>query len=110
MPARKLKLLLGKGHVASDLLREIITHCDDWYFAEPSPVTFGLLALFRDLERRDWTDSQGVPADKYEPFQRQVLPHLLQITDTLSATPAAEPIDELDALVVAYRDSIKATP
>jgi len=28
----------------------------------------------------------------------------------MSATPAAEPIAELDTLTVAYRDSIAATP
>jgi len=39
-----------------------------------------------------------------------VLPHLLHVADILFATPAAEPTSELDTLVVAYRDSIRATP
>ena len=35
---------------------------------------------------------------------------LARIADIMSATPAAEPIAELDTLTVAYRDSIAATP
>jgi hypothetical protein len=38
------------------------------------------------------------------------MPHLIKIADVLSATPSAEPIAELDALVVAYRDFLSAIP
>jgi hypothetical protein len=59
---------------------------------------------------RGWYDRQGVPTNRYQLFQDGVLPHLLRIADILVATPAAEPIAELDALVIAYRDSLRATP
>jgi hypothetical protein len=32
------------------------------------------------------------------------------VADILAATPSAEPFDELDTLVIAYRDSIAPTP
>ncbi len=96
--------------MVSDTLRETIAHCDDWYTAEPSIATFVLRSLFRDLERRGWDDRQGVSAAVYDPFKNGVLPLLNQIADILSATPAASPIAEMEGLVVAYRDSIRATP
>ena len=110
LPAKKLKLLLGKGNLVSDTLRETIVLCDDWYTAEPSIATFVLRSLFRDLKSRGWTDQQGVSATIYDPFLNGVLPHLHQIADILSAMPSAEPITEVENLVVAYRDSIRATP
>jgi hypothetical protein len=62
------------------------------------------------LAARGWEDQQGVPATTYQPFQNGVLPHLLHIANTLSATPAAEPINELDTLVVSYRDFLRTIP
>ena len=94
----------------SDTLRDTIVLCDDWYAAEPSLTTFVLRSIFRDLQLRGWDSQQGIPTAVYDPFQNGVLPHLLQIADILSATPAAEPVNELDALIVAYRDSLLATP
>jgi hypothetical protein len=110
MPANKLKQLLGKGPLVADNLRDALAICDDWYAAEPSLATFVIRSLVRDLERRGWDDQQGVPAVQYAPFKSTVEPQLIGIVDILAVTPAAEPITELDALVVAYRDSIKATP
>ena len=94
----------------SDTLRDAIVLCDDWYAAEPSLTTFVLRSIFRDLQLRGWDNQQGVPTAEYDPFQNGVLPHLVQIADILSATPAAEPVNELDALIVAYRDSLLQTP
>ena len=96
--------------MVADNLRDTSLLCDDWSEAEPSLATFVLRSLFRDLAHRGWDDQQGVPTTHYDPFQHKVVPHLHQIADILSATPAAEPTDELDHLVVAYRDSITATP
>jgi hypothetical protein len=110
MSAAQLKQLLAKGSMVSDNLRDTIVLCDDWYAAEPSLATFVLRSIFRDLERRGWDDQQGVSTAVYDPFKNGVVPRLMQIADILIATPAAEPIDELDDLVVAYRDSVKATP
>jgi hypothetical protein len=110
MPAKKLKQLLCKGNVLADNLRDTITVCDDWYAAEPSLTTFVLRSIFRDLQFRGWDNQQGIPTAVYDPFQKGVLPHLLQIADILSAMPAAEPVNELDALIVAYRDSLPPTP
>ena len=110
MPANKLKQLLDKGPLVADNLRDAITLCDGWYSAEPSLATYIIRSLMRDLERRHWDDQQGVPAAQYAPFKNMVEPHLTGIVDILVATPAAEPISELDRLVVAYRDSINATP
>jgi hypothetical protein len=62
------------------------------------------------LEARNWDDGQGVPNAQYAPFQAAVLPILTRIVDIMAATPAAEPIAELDALVIAYRDCLAATP
>ncbi len=94
----------------SDTLRDTIAPCEAWYIAEPSIATFILRSRFNALGHRGWTGPQGVPTSHYDPFQKGVLPHLVGIANILSTTPAAEPIDELDKLVVAYRDSIKATP
>ena len=94
----------------SDTLRDTIVLCDDWYAAEPSLTTFVLRSLFRDLQCRGWDNQQGIPTAVYDPFKNGVLPHLLKIADILSATPAAEPVNEVDALVVAYRDSFSSTP
>lgn len=110
MSAHQLRLLLASGDMVADTLRDAVALCDAWYAAEPSLSTFTLRSLFQDLAQRGWTDQQGAPQDQYAPFQSAVVPHLVQIADTLSATPAAEPIDVLDALVVAYRESTRATP
>src|SRR3989442_780219 len=110
MPAKKLKQFLCKGKMLSDNLRDTVQLCDDWYAAEPSLTTFVLGSIFRDLQLRDWDNQQGVATSLYDPFQNLVLPRLLQIADILSATPAAEPLSELDELVVAYRDSLLPTP
>jgi hypothetical protein len=96
--------------MVSGNLRDACSVCEAWYQAEPSLVTFTLRGIFLDLVGRGWDDPQGVPTATYQPFQNGVLPHLIRITDTLSASPAAEPIDDLDALTVAYRDSLLATP
>ena len=90
MPAKKLKQLLCKGSMLTDNLRDAITLCDDWYAAEPSLATFVLRSIFRDLQLREWDNQQGIPTSEYDPFRNGVLPHLLQIADILSATPAAE--------------------
>jgi hypothetical protein len=110
MSAAKLKTLLARGRVVSDKLEKASTLCDEWYAAEPSLATFVLRGTFRDLIARGWDDAQGVPTAHYRLFKDGVFPHLSAIVDTLAATPSAEPIDELDALVVAYRDSIPTTP
>ena len=110
MPANKLKQLLSKGSMVSDTLRDTIVHCDAWYAAEPSLATFVLRSIFNDLECRGWDNQHGISTADYGPFTNGVLPHLLQIANILSATPAAEPIRELDDLVIAYRDSVKARP
>lgn len=110
MPPAKLKALLASGCLTGDKLTDAARLCHDWYTAEPSLVTFTLRGLFRDLEARGWDDGQGVPAAQYAPFQAVVLPILKQIADIMSATPAAEPLAELDALTVAYRNSLAATP
>ena len=110
MSAHQLKQLLVKGSMVSDNLRDAIALCDAWYAAEPSLATFILCSIFRDLERRGWDDQQGMSSAVYDPFKNGVLPLLFQVADILAATPAAEPINELDDLVVAYRDSINATP
>jgi hypothetical protein len=91
-------------------LQDAAAVCGDWYRAEPSLTTFVLRSIFEDLVSRDWDDKQGVSTSIYQPFQDGVLPHLIQIADILSATPAAEPIGEVEALVVAYRDSLLSTP
>ena len=110
MWAHQLKQVLAKGSIVADNLRDAVALCDDWYTAEPSLATFALRSLFRDLEWRGWDDQQGVTTAVYDPFKNGVLPHLLHVADILFATPAAEPTSELDTLVVAYRDSIRATP
>lgn len=110
MSATQLKPLLASGPLLGDRLRDAAAIWDSWYSAEPSLATFTLHALLKDLIDRGWTDPQGIPTAQYQPFETLVRPGLLQIVDILAATPAAEPIDELDALVVAYRDSIRATP
>ena len=110
MPQAKLKALLGSGCLLGDKLTQAAQLCDDWYIVEPSLVTFTLRSLFHDLVGRCWDDGQGVPVAQYAPFQAGVMPILKRIAEVMSATPAAEPIDELDNLAVAYRDSIKATP
>ena len=110
MSAKQLKVLLAKGNMVSDNLQDTAAVCDAWYRAEPSLTTFVLRGIFEDLVSRGWDDKQGVSTPTYQPFQDDVLPHLVGIADILSATPAAEPIDEVEALVVAYRDSLLATP
>jgi hypothetical protein len=110
MPQTKLKVLLASGCLIGDKLTKAVSLCDDWYIAEPSLVTFALRALFHDLKERRWDDGQGIPAAQYAPFQAGVMPILKRIAEILSATPAAEPITQLDDLAVAYRDSIKVTP
>ncbi len=52
MRANMLRQLLGKGNMVSDTLRDTVALCEEWYAAEPSIVTFVLLSLFQDLERR----------------------------------------------------------
>jgi hypothetical protein len=110
MPQAKLKALLASGCLIGDKLTKAAQLCDDWYMAEPSLVTFTLRSLFHDLKGRRWDDGQGIPATQYAPFQAGVVPILKRIAEILDATPAAEPITELDDLAVAYRDSSKATP
>lgn len=110
MPAQQLKLLLVKGALISTNLQDAALLCDNWYAAEPSLMTFILRSIFRDLVLRGWDDPQGVPTAHYQTFQSLVLPHLNSVVGVLAATPSAEPISELDALVVAYRDFLSATP
>jgi hypothetical protein len=110
MAAAKLKSLLAKGRVVSDKLEKAASVCAEWYAAEPSLATFVLRGIFQDLIARGWDDPQGVPTAHYKLFKDGVLPHLTRVVDTLAATPSAEPIDDLDALVVAYRNSIPANP
>jgi hypothetical protein len=110
MPARTLKQFLSSGNVVADTLVDIITHCDGWYVADPRIATFILRSIFRDLQLRGWDNQQGVATAAYDPFKNGVLPHLLRIADILSAMPSAEPMNELIALIVAYRDSLVATP
>ena len=110
MPANKLKRLLAKGPLVADNLRHALAIVDACHAAEPGLATFVIRSLLRDLERRGWDDQQGVPAVQYAPFKNTVEPKLIVIAGVLAATPAAEPISELDQLVVAYRDSIKETP
>jgi hypothetical protein len=110
MHAAQLKLLLAKGSIVSDNLRDAVSLCETWYRAEPSLATFTLYAIFSDLAARGWADQQGAPTASYQLFQAGVLPHLATIASILSATPAAEPITDLDVLVVAYRDFLRAIP
>ncbi len=110
MTPAKLKLLLSSGSLTGDRLTKVEKLCHDWYLAEPSLVTFTISSLFKNLVDREWNDGQGVASALYDPFQKIALPALLKIVDIMAATPAAEPITELDQLVIAYRDSIKATP
>jgi len=110
MSATQLRTLLTKGAVVSQNLRDAAAVSEAWYRAEPSLTTFVLRGILEDLVSRGWDDAQGVPTAVYQPFQATVLPPLLRVVDILVATPAAEPIDELDALVVAYRDSLLTTP
>ncbi len=110
MYAPQLVQLLNKGGMVADNLRDTVSLCEAWYHAEPSLTTFILHALFDDLAAHGWDDQQGVPAATYQPFQTGVLPHLRSIAKILSATPAAEPVNELDALVVSYRDFLRTIP
>ena len=110
MSAMKLKSLLARGRMVSDKLDKAASLCDEWYVAEPSLATFVLRGIFRDLIARGWDDPQGVPAAHYKPFRDGVLPHLSGIVDALVATPSAEPIGELDVMIVAHRDSLSVTP
>jgi hypothetical protein len=110
MSAKKLKQLLTKGDVVGDTLVDTIAHCDAWYAIDAGLTTFALRSIFRDLQLRGWDNQQGIATVVYNPFKNGVLPHLLRIADILSATPAAEPMNELTALIVAYRDSLLATP
>jgi hypothetical protein len=110
MHAAQLRAVLGKGDLLGDNLRDAAAVCNAWYTAEPSLATFVMHTLMEALLARNWGDEQGVPASHYQPFQSLVLPGLIQVVDILVATPAAEPIDELDALVIAYRDCLRATP
>jgi hypothetical protein len=96
--------------MVSSNLQDAATLCRDWYFAEPSPTTFVLRGIFEDLVSRGWDDPQGVPTATYTPFSNGVLPHLIAVADALVASPAAEPITEVDALTVAYRDFLQAVP
>src|SRR5689334_21022336 len=110
MSPTQLKTLLTKGAVVSQNLLGAAAVCEAWYRAEPSLTTFVLRAILDDLISRGWDDKQGVPIAVYQPFQAGVLPPLLRLVDILIATPAAEPIAEADAIVVAYRGSLLATP
>jgi hypothetical protein len=105
MSAAKLKPLLARGDLVSHRLEDASSLCDKWYEAEPSLTTFVLRSLLQDLIARGWDDAQGVPASHYKLFKDLVLPHLKRIVDILAVTPSAEPIGELDTLVVAYRNS-----
>jgi hypothetical protein len=73
-------------------------------------VTFTLRSILADLDSRGWCDQQGVAAHVYQPFESLAIPHLRHVVGILAATPAADPIAEAEALVVAYRDSLRATP
>jgi hypothetical protein len=110
MSAAKLKQLLARGRVVSSKLERAAELCDEWYSNEPSPATFVLRGLFHDLIRRGWDDPQGVPAAQYKPFNDLVMPRLRALVDLLAGTPSADPAAELENLVVAYRDSLNATP
>ncbi len=110
MTPAKLKTLLASGNLTGSRLADAARLCHDWYMAEPSVVTFTICSLITDLMARGWDDGQGVSSAQYAPFQAAVLPALQRVVHILAVTPAAEPIAELDVLVIAYRDSIKATP
>jgi hypothetical protein len=88
-------------------LRDASALWDDWFAAEPSLTTFALRSLFRDLIDRGWDDPQGVPSPDYQRFAGGVLPVLNRIVGTLAVTPSAEPVDAVDELAVAYRDSLR---
>jgi hypothetical protein len=96
--------------MVSDNLRDAVSLCETWYQAEPSLATFILRAIFEDLHGFGWTNQQGVPNATYQPFQNSVLPHIVLIVDSLAANPNAQPMNELDALVVAYRDFLQGKP
>ncbi len=109
-PAEQLKQLLASGTPVGTNLTAASAACDAWYLAEPSLSTFVLRAIFRHLLSDGFDDPQGIPTAVYQQFQNGMLPHIIRIIDTLVATPAAEPIGDLDTLTVAYRDTIRLTP
>ncbi len=108
--AAQLKLLLGKGSIVSDNLRDAVAESAAWYQAEPGLSTFILRAIFVDRENAEWTDQQGVPAADYQLFQNDVLPHMERIVDTLAANPSVQPMSDIDALIAAYRDFLQKVP
>jgi hypothetical protein len=110
MSATQLRQLLAKGSMVSSNLQDTATLCRDWYLSEPSVTTFILRSVFEDLISRDWDDPQGVPTAAYTAFKDGVVPHLVAVADALIASPAAEPIAEVDALTVAYRDFLQTVP
>lgn len=94
----------------SDNLRDAISLCEAWYRAEPNLATFILRAIFVDRGSDGWLDQQGVPNTSYQPFQNGVLPHIISIADILSANTAAQPMNDIDTLLVAYRDFLQGKP
>jgi hypothetical protein len=96
--------------MVSDNLRDAVAESDAWYRDEPGLPTFILRAIFVDRENAGWTDQQGAPAAEYQSFENDVLPHLVRIVDTLAANPSAQPMNDIDALIAAYRDFLRGIP
>lgn len=108
--AARLRQILRAGSLLSDNLRDAVSESEAWYQAEPSLATFILRAICADRESDGWTNQQGVPSADYQPFETGVVPHLIQVVDTLAVNPNVQPMNELDALIVAYRDFLQGKP
>lgn len=96
--------------MVSDNLRDAVAESDAWYRDEPDIFTFVIRAVFADRASAGWTDQQGAPATDYQLFHNDVLPQLVRIVDALAANPSAQPMNELDSLIAAYRDFIQKVP
>ena len=102
MYPQQLRQLLADGGITPGNVGQLASVSDAWFTAEPGPTSLVLRCIFRELYG-DW-DEQGVPYEKYEPFERLLLP---VVTETVEAVLLSEPARlaaALNGLAVAFRD------
>lgn len=82
--------LLDEGGITPGNIPRLATLLEEWYAASPSVTPFVLRAIFRELAD-EWDDPQGVPTERYLPFQSVLLPQLRRLA-TLLVSGNYEPL------------------